>query len=90
MNKTERSGRNISVAVKLLASVVVVLLLVMGLQAWLNISSAIRRSETGDGQHLLALYSGFNDEVTAIERGAATLSLSLADRADIQDLFNTL
>ncbi len=87
METTQTSGKQISVTFKLLFSVFVIILLIMGIQIGLNIYNAIRQSEAETERRLSTLYGDFNDELDTITQGAAALSVSLADRADIRDLF---
>ena len=87
MNKTRRNGKTISVAIKLQLVVFSIVLLIIGIQTWLNISNARQRSEAETKQNLMALYKHFNDEIKLLEKTAASLSLSFAQRPDIQEYF---
>ncbi len=87
MDTTQSSGKNLSVAFKLLFVVFAVVLLIIGLQSWLSISNAKQQNEVNEQQELLTLYKDYNDEVAVLERASAALSLSFANRPDIQKLF---
>lgn len=86
MNRPQRSGKNISVALKLLLSVFAIVLVIIGVQTWLNINNARQRNETEEKQNLIALYNDYNDEVNVLERASAALANSFADRLDVQEL----
>ncbi|MBN1955990.1 MAG: GAF domain-containing protein [Anaerolineae bacterium] len=82
-----RHRRGTSIALKLLILLTVAVGLVIAAQAWLNIRSARKSSETEAEQTLLNLYGDYTNQVRALEDSAAALSTSLAARSDIQDLF---
>jgi len=87
MNATRRRDKNMSVTIKLQLVVFAIVLLIIGIQTWLNIHNARQRNETETKQHLITLYHEFNEEIKLLERTAATLSLSFAHRSDIQERF---
>ncbi len=87
MNTTQKKGRNISVTIKLLIPVFVIVLLVIGIQTWLNINNTRQQIELEIQHDMQILYDGFNEESETISKGAASLSLAFADRDDIKELF---
>ncbi len=77
----------VKVAVKLLVAVVTAVLGITAIQGGLNIHNARQRDEAQEAQNLMALYNDHHHTVETLTRAASTLSLSFADRADVQDLF---
>lgn len=87
MNVRQTSDKRFSVTVKLQLVVFTIVFLIIGVQTWLNISSARQRNEADTKQFLIALYHEYNEEINLFEKTAAALSLSFANRPDIQAHF---
>jgi methyl-accepting chemotaxis protein len=87
MNTVKTGIKNLGVSGKILLITTVTIILIIGVQTWLSIRFAIQESEQAEELHLITLYDDYNDEVVALEKASATLSLSFADRPDIQELF---
>jgi len=83
----KRKSRFRTVSFKLMFAVSAIMLVVIGLLTWFGVNSAGRRAEVVAVQNLIHLYDDFIDEIKADTVGAAALSVSLADRADVQTLF---
>ena len=77
----------VSVAVKLMVFLVLAAAISIGIQAGLGLRNTQRQLEDAAIQNLIDLHTGHDTEVQALEQAAAVLSLSLADRSDIRDLF---
>ncbi len=78
---------NVSVSAKLLALVAVTLLTIIGLQTWLNIGGAQQQNSAAEQERLSRLYDSYRATVSDQGRSMASLSTSLADRADVKALF---
>jgi PAS domain S-box-containing protein len=81
--------KGFNVTIKLQLLVLTVVILIIGVQTYLNITNAGRRAEADTKQALESLYSSFNEEVSILEKKAAALSLSFAHRPDVQRLFES-
>jgi GAF domain-containing protein/HAMP domain-containing protein len=80
---------SISVSAKVLALVAVTLLTIIGLQTWLNIGGAEQQNSAAEQERLTHLYNSYRTTVSDQERSMASLSTSLADRADVKALLKT-
>jgi GAF domain-containing protein/HAMP domain-containing protein len=87
MDMTQKSSRNLNVTLKLLLAMLASVLLIIGLQTWLNFSHNRQQNEIESGQDLLELYKEYNNEVELQERSSAALVNSFAVRPDVQQLF---
>ncbi len=77
----------VSVGAKLLILVAVTLVIIIGLETWLNVDGAQQQNLAAEQERLTRLYNSYRATVADHERSAASLSTSLADRADIKALF---
>lgn len=75
-----------NVTFKLLFFVIIGILVIVGLPTASNLANTQRKSKDQEKQALQALYDDFYAESQRAEKSLATLSLSLADRPDIQEL----
>ncbi len=87
MATPQPGGRKVSITLKLLVSVFAIVLAIIAVQTWLNISSAKKRNEATEGQNLTALFNDYKDEVAVLERTSAALANSFADCPDVKQLF---
>ncbi len=87
VNTGPTAARRFSVSLKLLASVTTIIIVIVGVLAWLNYDNARMETEGDEAQMLGHLYDEYNNDVKALENASATLALSLADRPDVKQLF---
>ena len=76
----------ISVSIKLLSAVFAILLIIIATLSWLTARSARLRSQSEASQAVFALYNSYRDDVHVMERAAAALADSFANRPDVQEM----
>lgn len=89
MNVRQKNSRGLSIATKLLFTVFVILLILIGTQAALNLRNADQELRNDEKKSLLGFYNNYQDEIAIRENAASALSHSFSDRADIRELYQS-
>ncbi len=86
MNENESPRRHLTLTGKITLFLAATVIVIAGIQSWLFISDAASHDEMMQRQQLNQLYDGHQNDVEKLAGTAAALALSLADRADVQEL----
>ncbi len=76
----------LGVSWKLILPVCAIVLVIVGLQGWLNVNAARQRNEEQERQNLLAAYRNYTNEVQQLLDSATALAISIAGQPNVQDL----
>ena len=87
MKEEQTSDTSLSVAIKLQFFVFSIVLLIIVIPTWIYIRNARQQDKIESQKKLIALYNDYVEVVTLLEKNAATLSYSFANRPDIQERF---
>jgi signal transduction histidine kinase len=82
-------GKFSSVINKLILPVFTIVLVMISIQSWLNISSAIQRDEKEEEKNLFSIYNDYQNEASFLKKESAALANTIADRPDVQELLIT-
>ncbi len=89
MHTGQRQRHYTGVTFRLLLALFAIFLILIVAQALVNANRAVDTLEQEEKQGLAELYTLYNNEIDLRQKSAETLSISIADRADVQNIYLT-
>ena len=74
MNETEKSGRRLTLTMKVVLFMSLTILVIIGVQAWFDVNHARQLTESQEKQHMLFLYDDYKGHIDTLEEASAMLS----------------